>query len=331
MPGGSDVLGGPAPAAGGPPPAHLAPLPTPLTTRSGVRVLLGVPYAGLPGVRPLELDLYLPPPDSSHSGSDDESRDDSRVEVEGRVPVVVFLHGGGWRLGSRHGAGPMFAGADPSPFETVALAGIAVASLDYRLSGEAVWPAQIHDAKAAVRWLRSRATEFGIDADRIGAWGESAGGHLALLLGLSDAPLDGDIGVTGVSSGVAAIAAWYPPTDPLGLPGDLGADPSDATTREALLLGGPAAQRPDVAAQASPLTYASGDAVPTLLLHGEADALVPCAQSRRLAQALDAAGSDVELHTYPHADHMWRGSSDVASNALRRTVAFLAAHLRTDR
>lgn len=298
-----------------------------------MRVLLGVPYAGLPGVRALELDLYLPPASGSESGSgsgaDVGRGDDSRVEVAGRVPVVVFLHGGGWRLGSRHGAGPMFAGADPSPFETVALAGIAVASIDYRLSGEATWPAQIHDAKAAVRWLRTRASELGIDPEQIGAWGESAGGHLALLLGLSDASLDGEVGVNGESSGVTAVAAWYPPTDLLGLPDDLGADPRDATTREAMLLGGPAAQRPDVAAQASPLTFASRDAARTLLLHGEADSLVPCAQSHRLAQALDAGGAEVELHTYPGADHMWRGSPDVAADALRRTVDFLATHLRT--
>ena len=111
----------------------------------GVRLLLGVPYAALPGVRPLELDL---------------------VPAAGRrppAPVVVFLHGGGWRLGSRHAAGPAYRGADPSPFEQVAQAGVAVASVDYRLSGEATWPAQLHDAKAAVRWLRARAGELGID------------------------------------------------------------------------------------------------------------------------------------------------------------------------
>ena len=78
------------------------------------------------------------------------------------VPVVVFLHGGGWRLGSRHSPAPPTR-ADPEPFELVAQAGIAVASVDYRLSGEAVWPAQLHDAKAAVRWLRARADELGVD------------------------------------------------------------------------------------------------------------------------------------------------------------------------
>lgn len=295
--------------APGLPPAHEGPLPPILTARSGARVRLGAAYAALPGARPLELDLYLPP------------------DATGPVPLVVFLHGGGWRLGSRHGAGPMFASADPSPFEVMALAGLAVASVDYRLSGEATWPAQIHDAKAAVRWVRSRATELGVDPGRIGAWGESAGAHLALLLGLAGEALEGEVGVTGVASDVAAVAAWYAPSDLLALPTDLGADPGDPATREALLLGGPAAHRQELAAGASPITYAEAAAVPVLLLHGADDVLVPCAQSRRLASALRAAGTPVDLHSYPGADHMWRGTPDVAADALDRTVAFLRAHL----
>ena len=128
-----------------PPPAHTAPLPPARIGADGVRILDGVPYAALPGIRPLELDLYLPP------------------DVSSAVPLVVFLHGGGWRLGSRRSAGPAYAGRSPNPFEQLAAGGIAVASIDYRLSGEAIWPAQLHDAKAAVRWLRSRADELGID------------------------------------------------------------------------------------------------------------------------------------------------------------------------
>ena len=102
-----------------PPPAHTAPLPPARLGANDVRILDGVPYAALPGIRPLELDLYLPPDRSSV------------------VPVVVFLHGGGWRLGSRRTAGPAYAGRSPSPFERLAAGGIAVASIDYRLSGEA--------------------------------------------------------------------------------------------------------------------------------------------------------------------------------------------------
>ena len=161
-----------------PPAAHDAPLPPARAAAAGTRVLPGVPYAALPGIRPLELDVWLPP----------ESRTPS--------PAVLFLHGGGWRAGSRHLAGPAFSGAQPTPFEQLARAGIAVASADYRLSGEARWPAQLHDVKAAVRWLRARAGELGIDGERIAAWGESAGGHLAELLGLTmdDPALEGGDG-----------------------------------------------------------------------------------------------------------------------------------------
>jgi acetyl esterase/lipase len=272
-------------------------------------VLSGVPYAALPGSRPLELDLYLP--------------------AESPAPVVVFLHGGGWRLGSRHSAGPAYRGADPTPFERVAQAGIAVASVDYRLSGEAVWPAQLHDAKAAVRWLRSRAAELGVDPDRIAAWGESAGGHLAELLGLTrdDATLEGEAGLIGPSSSVAAVAAWYAPSDIAAVAADKGADPGDPDSREAQLLGAPVPSVPELAAQASPLTHVSSGAPPFLLLHGGADRLVGCVQSERLQDALSAAGADVERHTYDGADHMWLGAPEAAVDALDRTVAFLRHHL----
>jgi len=299
----------PTPALPLPPPAHAAPLPRPVPGAGGVRVLAGVPYAALPGARPLELDLYLP------AGG-------------ALAPVVVFLHGGGWRLGSRHSAGPAYRGADPTPFERVAAAGIAVASVDYRLSGEAVWPAQLHDAKAAVRWLRARAGELGVDPDRIAAWGESAGGHLAELLGLTaDPELEGAVGMTGPSSQVAAVAAWYAPSDVAAVATDTGGDPADATTREAQLLGAAPSSVPDLATQASPVGHVSAAAPPFLLLHGRADRFVPCVQSERLRDALTTAGTDVALHTYADADHMWLGAPEAATDALDRTVAFLRRHL----
>jgi acetyl esterase/lipase len=272
-------------------------------------VHLGVPYAAIPGIRPLEFDLYLPP-----SGD--------------RVPVVVFLHGGGWRVGSRHAAGPAYRGASPTPFERAAQAGIAVASVDYRLSGEATWPAQLHDAKAAVRWLRSRADELGIDPGRIAAWGESAGGHLAELLGLvTDPALEGDVGIVGTSSAVSVVVAWYAPSDVAAVASDLGADPLDPATREAQLLGAPAPEVPDLAAQASPISHVSPDAPPFLLLHGHADRLIPCAQSERLYDALVEAGVEAELDLYEDADHMWLGSAEAAEKAIDRTIEALRRHL----
>jgi acetyl esterase/lipase len=294
-----------------PPPAHDAPLPPARPAGGGTRMLAGLPYAAIPGLRPLELDLHLPP-----EGGDPP-------------PVVVFLHGGGWRMGSRHSAGPSFPAGNASPFERVAAAGIAVASVDYRLSGEAVWPAQLHDAKAAVRWLRARAGELRIDPDRIAAWGESAGGHLAELLGLTsdDAALEGDVGITGTSSRVSAVIAWYAPSDVLAVAPDTGADPGDGGTREAQLLGAPPASVPDLAAQASPVTHVSPDAPPFLLLHGAADRFVPCVQSERLYARLVEAGVEVELDIYEGADHMWLGSPEAAGQAVARTIDVLRRRL----
>ena len=301
----------PPPALSLPPPAHELPLPAALPGAGGTRLLLGVPYAALPSARPLELDLVLPP------------------EAAEPVPVVVFLHGGGWRLGSRHAAGPAYRGMTPTPFERVAQAGIAVASVDYRLTGEATWPAQLHDAKAAVRWLRARAGELRIDPDRIAAWGESAGGHLAELLGLTtdDAGLEGEVGLTGPSSRVSAVVAWYAPSDIAAVATDTGADPADPSTREAQLLGAPAPSVPELAARASPLTHVSPAAPPFLLLHGAADRLVPCVQSERLHAALVEAGVDVELDLYEDADHMWLRSPEAAQQALDRTVDVLRRRL----
>ncbi len=293
-----------------PPPAHEAPLPPSRPGAYGTRVLPGVPYAAIPGVRPLELDLVLPP------------------ETEGPVPCVVFLHGGGWRAGSRRSMGPAFEGADPPPFELVARSGIAVASADYRFSGEALWPAQVHDVKSAVRWLRARGGELGIDAGRIAAWGESAGGHLAALLGLTSGDPALDVGVTGPSSAVAAVAAWYAPSDLRAVAAGIGADPADPESREALLLGAPVPSVPDAAAQASPVTHVSPGAPPFLLLHGRADRLIACVQSERLCEELRGAGAEVDLHVYDGADHMWQGAPEAARDALDRTIAFLREGLQ---
>ena len=295
-----------------PPPAHELPLPAPHPGDGGVRLLLGVPYAATRGSRPLELDLVLPPAGMP-------------TENPGPFPVVVFLHGGGWQVGSRHSAGPAYRGARPTPFERIAQAGIVVASVDYRLSGEAGWPAQLHDAKAAVRWLRARAGEIGIDSDRVAAWGESAGGHLAELLGLTvdDAELEGDVGITGPSSAVSAVAAWYAPSDVAAVATDTGADPADPDTRESRLLGAPAPTVPDRAAQASPITHVSPGAPPFLLLHGAADRFIPPAQSERLHSALVQAGVEADLELYEGADHMWLGSPEAPQKAVDRTIDFL--------
>ena len=292
-----------APAVPWPPPAHALPLPAARPAAEGVRVLAGVPYAAIPRIRPLELDVYLP------------------AVAAALVPSVVFLHGGGWQLGSRHSAGPAYAEWSPSPFERLAQAGIAVASVDYRLTGEAQWPVQLYDAKAAVRWLRARADEIGIDPTRIAAWGESAGGHLAELLGLTGNDLDGEIGIVGPSSAVVAVAAWYAPSDLATVAKDIDSMADDS--REAQLVGAPLPTVPDRVAQASPLSHVRSGAPPFLLLHGRDDQFIPCSQSERLCAALQQAGNSVDLETYAGSDHMWRGAPEVPADALDRTVDFL--------
>jgi acetyl esterase/lipase len=130
---------------------------------------------------------------------------------------------------------------------------------------------------------------------------------------------------------VSAVVAWYAPSDVAAVATDTGADPADRTTREALLLGAPAADVPELAAQASPITHVSPQAPPFLLLHGRADRLVPCVQSERLHAALVEAGVDVEFDSYVDADHMWLGSPGAAAAALDRTIDVLSRRLGLDR
>lgn len=191
------------------------------------------------------------------------------------------------------------------------------------MSSQAVFPAQLEDATAAVSWLRANAAEFHVDPGRIYAWGDSAGGHLACLVGLG---ADG----SGTPAGaVAAVAAWYPPTDLVrmgaqALP-DAVATADDPGSREALLIGAQPADAPDKAAAASPLSYVGGNAPPFFLAHGTADRFVPPAQSTSFAAALEAAGADVELHLIEGADHMWLlpdKSPAAAEKVLDATIDF---------
>ncbi len=283
------------------PPAPVpAPLPAPVRD-GGLATWRAVEYAVVPGFRPLLLDLVRP---------------DSAAEL----PLVVFLHGGGWRMGSRSAMGPMFAGWAPSPFAELAAAGFAVASLDYRLTGEATFPAPLDDVRAGLAWLDAHAGALGLARDRCALWGESAGGHLAALAALT-------------GSGVAAVVDWYGPADLTTLAGDAAAtgrsitDPGAPDSREALLLGGPVAERPDAARAASPVAHVHAGAPPFLLRHGTADRFVPVHQSERLAEALRGVGAPVRLDLVEGADHLWLGDPDAARTAFDDAVAFLTDHL----
>jgi acetyl esterase/lipase len=256
-----------------------------------VRYIPDLVYGEVPGFRPLELDLYRP-------------------DVPSPAPVIVHVHGGGWRRGSRRHSLPRV-GADF--YQRLAGQGFAVAAVDYRLSGEAVYPAALEDVRTAAGWVRKQAADYGLDAGRVFLWGDSAGGHLALMTALTGADVQG-------------VVAWFPVTDLAGLASDVAAaggvpDPGPES-REALFLGAPAADVPDLAREASPVAHASAAAPPVLLMHGAADDLVPPAQSIRLAGALTAAGATVELELVPGATHFWNGAEDVDA-IVRRSVEFL--------
>ncbi len=216
-------------------------------------------------------------------------------------------------------------------------AGLAVVTIDYRHSLEAPFPAQLHDTKAAIRHVRRFAADLGIDTDRIGVCGESAGGHLAALAGLvradgsdAQAALEGGEGVRDEDSSVRAVVAWYAATDLGPLlsralpPAPPGAEYPDPFTA---LLGGTPEQLPELARVASPVTYASQAAPPPfLLIHGTADRLLPYSQSEVLAEALHRAGGQVTLQPVESAGHIFLGAPDMTP-MVSGSVAFLARHL----
>jgi acetyl esterase/lipase len=201
----------------------------------------------------------------------------------GPLPAIIHIHGGGWIGGTYHDAAILQRARD----------GYFAASIEYRLSNIAKWPAQIQDCKCAVRWLRANAARYHIDPNRIGVIGESAGGHLVACLGtMAGRPeLEGRGGYPGVSSAVQAVVDFYGPTD-LSTP----AIYSDEAKRLTLgLFGVPRDQAPALWQSASPARYAQAGDPPMLLIHGDADTLVPLAQSTLFAAALAQAGVPHQL------------------------------------
>ncbi|WP_433794532.1 alpha/beta hydrolase fold domain-containing protein [Actinoplanes sp. CA-252034] len=265
-----------------------------------------------PGYRPLTLDLFRPerggPP----------------------YPLVIWVHGGAWRFGSNKQDGPQLAPARIG--DRILDAGYALARVTYRLSAEATFPAPLHDVKAAVRWLRRRSGELGLDQGRFAMWGESAGGHLASLVALSgDDPVGaGDGGVQGVSDAVRAGVIWYAPSNLLTMAAQNhpeGLQDHDAPdSPESRLVGGPVQQMPKESAAASPVNYVTPDAPPLLLVHGEQDRIVPVGQSRELYERLHALGAPVELRTVPGADHCFVGAD--LGPLVQESLDFLARTLK---
>lgn len=241
------------------------------------------------------------------------------VAPEGPMPVVVYIHGGGWNKGDRKKA-------LTSISNYVRKRGYIGVSLSYRLTGEAPYPAQIQDTKLAIRYLRAHAEQYYIDPERIGVWGSSAGGHLAALLGttadwvagemialdngntVASLDLEGTGGWAEYSSRVHAIADWYGPAD---FTTEYAHNYSSVT---ALLGGNRALDVPDFARLAMPGTYASEDDAVFWIRHGDADATVPYEQSLALTQQLTDSGVTVDLKIVEGEGHGFVGDAKTQAN-----------------
>jgi acetyl esterase/lipase len=257
------------------------------------------------------LDLYLPPAASRP------------------LPLIVAVHGGAWQGGDK-ARNQQVAWLIPRLLE----AGYAVAAVNHRYSQQAVFPAQVHDVKAALRWLRAHAEEYGLDSARIGAWGESSGAHLAAMLGTSAGvpELDGTLGTIGPGTRVRAVVDWYGPTDFLQmdahrLPDGMVHDGADSP--ESRLVGGAIQTRRTVVEQANPITHVNAGDPPFLIFHGDRDPLVPHHQSVLLQQALSAAGVEVTLRTLAGAGH---GTGEFRSDDVaHELIAFFDRHVKGGR
>ena len=231
--------------------------------------------------------------------------------------------------------------APDSVFRLLNEAGIACATVDYRHSLEAAFPAQLHDLKAAVRYLRKFSADLGVDPARFGAWGESAGGHLVAMLGLTGnrEDLDGGLGAQGHPSGVSAVVDFYgvsslvdiPPMDtPDGLfpPALTAAVPAGMSLQPEQMLVGGSANR-DLLAAASPVSYVAPGAPPFLLIHGDRDGLVPHSQTDLLSAALADVGVEHQVVTIEGGDHCFFGAEDQMDTILAAAVDYFSRKLGT--
>ncbi|MCB1090558.1 MAG: alpha/beta hydrolase, partial [Verrucomicrobiae bacterium] len=225
---------------------------------------------GKVGDRELKLDLYRP-------------------EKAATPPLIVYVHGGAWRAGSR----------EQMPLGALVRAGFAVASVDYRLSPEAPFPANVHDIKAAIRFLRGHASDWKLDARRIAIIGSSAGGHLAALVGVTNGneDLEGNVGeFPDQSSDVQAIVSFYGAANLTTILSQ--STPHGLSVRVPaleLLLGGPVEEKVELARLASPVFHVDADDPPLLLIHGDQDPQMPINQSHELEGAYRKAGAAVQF------------------------------------
>jgi acetyl esterase/lipase len=269
----------------------------------GVTSYADVVYSTISGYRPMIVDIYRP------------------LKRGGAKPLILYIHGGGWVGGHTRHSGAL--SNFPAVLAKLASEGFVVASLEYRLAEEARYPAQLQDARAAIRFLKTNAVKYGIDPARVGVWGGSAGGHLAALTALSCgvASLEaaGVVAPKG-SECVQSAVTWYGVFDfaalAAGRPGG-----NDSAGNK--LLGCKADCTADEYAPASPVTYVDANDPPFLLIHGEGDKVVPVEQSHLMEVRLNEAGVPVESIYIPGVDHSFvgRNAAETRAATLKATNA----------
>ncbi len=283
------------------------PVPKPFALPAGIRMERDLAY--IPnGDAAQKLDIYLP-----------------EKPADKPLPLIVHIHGGGWRGGNKF----------PCPVTGMVLKGYVVASVEYRFSQKAVFPAQIQDCQAALRWLRARAKEYGFDPNRVGVIGGSAGGHLSALVGTAGGKKAFALigGNETQSDRVQAVCDIYGPADFTTVVQQAEADKNvrnifkfnSPTDPYSLLIGTPLEDKPKAQA-VSPVHYVSADNPPFLILHGTHDTLVPYAQSEQFAAALKAKGVEVWLQKLPGSGH--GGPAFNKPAVLKLTQDFFDKHLK---
>ena len=256
------------------------------------------------GDREMKLDLYVP------------------EKGNGPFPIVVWIHGGGWIEGNKKDCLPLNFGYCQN--------GYAAASLSYRFTNVAPFPAQIEDCKAAIRWLKAHAKEYNIDPNNIGVWGGSAGGHLVCLLGVTGKTKKFDVGdYLDQTSEVHAVCNYFGPTDFHTWLDYL--DPNTDLTKSlvrmrTMLFGGPMEEKMELAKEASPTTYVDRNAAPFLHVHGTVDLLVPVEQAEILHDKLREANVWSRLFILPRAGH--GGNDFFAQKLLEEIQLFFDKNLK---
>jgi acetyl esterase/lipase len=264
----------------------------------GARALRDLSYV-TNGHQRQKLDLYLP--------------------EKPQGPLLVYIHGGGW------------VGGDKAQAEGLQLLrhGYCVASLNYRYSHQAIFPAQIEDCKTAIRWLRAHAAEYGYEPQRIAAWGASAGGHLTALLATTGNTREFDVGENlDQSSAIRCGIDFFGPTDLVGYQPPTDAPAIQRTGKDSFLVklfGGPVDEKLELARKASPVTWVSKESAPLFIMQGTVDPLVGLEQSQRLADKYKAAGVEVTLDVVEGGGH--GGPQFWADERPKHILEFLERHL----